>query len=106
MTRNVYGRNRQSVQDWLAALEAAAKAVAAEIEWHEDDRYAVAIEVRIPWRADIDNYVKDILDRSARHGVFGGEDERVDVVHAIKRSQVPASDAGARVELWRIGSDG
>ena len=60
------------------------------------------IEIRIPWHADIDNYFKDILDCSAREGVFGGEDERVDIVHATKCSNVAKRDAGARMELWLL----
>ena len=102
MTRNEYGRKRQSVQDWLVGLEGAAAAFAPTVSWSPDDRYAAVIEVRIPWPADIDNYIKDMLDRSAQHGVFGGNDERVDLVHAIKRWGVPRDDAGARIELWLL----
>jgi hypothetical protein len=54
----------------------------------------------IPWRADIDNYIKDMLDRSANQGVFGGKDERADLVHAVKKWGVPPGDAGARMEIW------
>jgi hypothetical protein len=100
MTRNEYGRNRESVQAWLKALEGAAAAFAGKVRWTPQDRYVAVVEVRIPWRADIDNYIKDILDRSAREGVFGGQDERVDLVHAIKRWNVPTGEAGARLEIW------
>jgi hypothetical protein len=102
MTRNEYGRSRQSVQDWLSALEGAAATFAGKVPWTPEGRYVAVIEVRIPWRADIDNYIKDMLDRSARQGVFGGQDERVDLVHAIKRWRVPAGEAGARMEIWRL----
>ena len=102
MTRNVYSRRRKSVQDWLTALEKAAASFAPEVTWSPDDRYVAVIEIRIPWPADIDNYIKDVLDRSARQGVFGGQDERVDLVHAMKRWNVAEGDAGARMELWLL----
>jgi Holliday junction resolvase RusA-like endonuclease len=102
MTRNEDGRQRQSVQDWLAALENAAAAFAPTVAWSPEDRYLAVIEVRIPWRADIDNYIKDILDCSARQGVFGGQDERVDLVHAIKQWGIARGEAGARIEIWLV----
>ena len=70
---------------WLAAIDRAASAAAAAVEWSTHWRYAVVIEIRIPWDADVDNFLKDILDKSEEGGVFAGDDKRVDLVHAIKR---------------------
>ena len=102
MARSFYKRNRRSVQNWLAALTQAAMPVASRVKWGKKARYATVIEIRIPWRGDVDNYLKDILDRSARQGIFGGNDERIDLVHATKLVNVPQEDVGARVEIWRL----
>jgi hypothetical protein len=104
MTRNETGRTRERVVTWLETLETSAAAIAETVVWDSSDRYAVVIEVRIPWAADIDNYIKDMLDRSARQGVFGGQDERVDLVHAIKRSGVNEAEAGAHMDIWLLAS--
>ena len=102
ITRNVAGRRRSSVTRWLAATYEAASTAAATVEWSTDWRYAVVIEIRIPWDADIDNFLKDILDKSEEGGAFAGDDKRVDLVHGIKRWGVSDAEAGARVEVWRI----
>jgi serine/threonine protein kinase len=46
---------------------------------------------------------QDTLGRSKDGGVFAGDDERVELVHGIKRWGVSERDAGARVEVWRLG---
>ena len=102
ITRNVAERTRRSVKEWLAALTRAATPVAARVQWGKTARYAAVIEVRIPRRGDVDNYLKDILDRSAQQGIFGGNDERIDLVHATKLVNVPPKDVGARVAIWRL----
>ena len=102
ITRNFAGRRRASVTCWLAAIHGAASAAAATVEWSTNWRYAVVIEIRIPWDADVDNFLKDILDKSEEGGVFAGDDKRVDLVHGIKRWGVTDAEAGARVEVWRI----
>src|SRR5438067_11295567 len=105
ITRNEYGRERDSVRAWLDAIEVAAARAAAGCEWPPDDRYAAVIEVRIPWDADIDNFLKDTLDQSARGGLFGGDDKRVDLLHGTKRVGVPPAEAGAHVDVWRLATD-
>jgi hypothetical protein len=102
MTRNVLGRKRPRVLTWLSELDTSAAAVAAATTWIPGERYGVVIEVRIPWDADLDNFLKDILDRAAQHGMFGGNDINVDLVHATKRTHVNEAEAGARVEVWRL----
>ena len=102
MARNLYRRTRSSVQRWLNALTRAAAPVAARVQWGKKARYAAVIEIRIPWSGDVDNYLKDILDRSARQGIFGGNDERIDLVHATKLVNVPQKEVGARIEIWRL----
>ena len=102
MTRNVATRRRESVATWLAAISTAATAAAATVEWSSSWRYGAVVEIRIPWDADIDNYLKDTLDGCHRAGIFAGDDKRVDLVHGIKRTGVPAAEAGARVEVWRL----
>jgi hypothetical protein len=104
IARNLAGRRRKSVEDWLAAIEAAASSFAKATSWADDDRYCAVIEVRLLRHGDIDNYIKDLLDRSAQRGVFGGQDGRVDLVHAIKRQHVPEGEAGARMEVWMLGA--
>jgi Holliday junction resolvase RusA-like endonuclease len=102
MTRNVATRRRVSVTRWLEAISTAARAAAHTTQWSVEWRYAAVIEIRIPWDADIDNFLKDVLDKSKDAGVFAGDDKGVDLIHGIKLRGVSDAEAGARVEVWRF----
>jgi uncharacterized protein (DUF736 family) len=124
VVRNVSGLQRPSYRAWLAALDTAA-AAAAQGRSRDDvdffsvrddvDFFSVRIELRLfakkDHHADLDNYVKPILDSIAKHGVFGPTlhqgsgmtgDERVDHLELTRRRVAAQEDAGVLIEVWSL----
>jgi predicted RNase H-like nuclease len=100
---------------WTAAVRAAATTGGQPVR---DTRFGVRMEFRTPvatnpnevW--DLDNLVKPTLD--AMEGVFGlrrwagpaqAADDRVDILHASKRTVTPDEPAGARIEVYDLTQD-
>jgi hypothetical protein len=104
VTRKLTSRRSDLATAWLAAISAAARAAASTVRWSADWRFAAVVEIRIAGDADIDNFLKDTLDRSKDAGVFAGDDKRIDLVHGIKRAGVGVQEVGARVEVWRLAA--
>ncbi len=78
-------------------------------------RFMVRVDFRTPpprttndvW--DLDNLIKPTLD--AMEGVFGlrqwrgvpqPADDRVDEIHATKRTVLPGEEPGAQIEVWAL----
>jgi len=115
VVRNVSGLQRPSYRAWLGALDTAAAAAAQGRSRDDVDFFSVRIELRLFARkdhhADLDNYVKPILDSMAKHGVFGPTlhqgssmtgDERVDHLELTRRRVAAQEDAGVLIEVWSL----
>lgn len=115
LTRNMAGLKRASYLAWLAALDAAAATAARERLRNDVEFFSVRMELRLfalrDHHADLDNYVKPILDSMANRGVFGPTlhhgssmtgDERVDHLELTRRRVEAQEDAGVLIEVWSL----
>jgi len=98
-----------------SALDTGAAAAAQGRSRDDVDFFSVRIELRLfakkDHHADLDNYVKPILDSMAKHGVFGPTlhrgssmtgDERVDHLELTRRRVAAQADAGVLIEVWSL----
>lgn len=114
ITRNEYGKGRQSYKAWVAALIAAARQARQEMGDEVDGPYSLRVEMRLyaQWDqgSDLDNYIKDIQDALAEAEVFGAArtgssmkgDERVDHLEVCRKRVSSPDDAGVVAEVWSL----
>ena len=115
ITRNVAGLKRPSYLAWVAALEDAASLAARKRKRENAEFFSVRIQLCLyalkDHHADLDNFVKPILDAMAKHGVFGptlhtgssmAGDERVDHLELWRERVDALENAGVFVEVRAV----
>jgi Holliday junction resolvase RusA-like endonuclease len=117
LTRNLAGLKRPSYRAWLATLDEAAAKAARKRKRTDVEFFSVRIQLCLfatkDHHADLDNFVKPILDAMAKHGVFGPTlhvgssmtgDERVDHLELCRERVHEIKQAGLFVEVRSLAS--
>ena len=112
IVRNGAGLKRPSYLAWLVALDEAAAEAASSRKRDDVEFFSVRIQLCLfakkDHHADLDNFVKPILDAMAKQGVFGPTlhlgtsmtgDERIDHLELTRERVDALENAGVFVEV-------